>query len=75
MSENVGKFSNCTFMGLGALYYFMEYIFLSIEDNKGIWCGAEGLLVGGERVGRPQQLVFFVSLCKLSRAFWLFMQM
>ena len=56
MWESVGKFENSTLMDMGVLYFFIEYIFLSIEETKGIWCGAYGLSVGGEMASRSLEL-------------------
>ena len=62
-------------MDMGVSYYFIEYIFLSIEENKDIWCEAYDLPVGGENMARrPLELVFFAYLCNLFRAFLLFIQ-
>jgi hypothetical protein len=53
----------------------IKYLFFSVEENNGIWCGAQGFLVGTKMCGRPQHLAFFVFLCKLLRTFWVFLQM
>ena len=75
MEENVGKFSCNEFMDIDALSCFMEYIFISMQENNNIWYGAQGYTMSGEMVSRPLHLSFFASLCTLSRALWSFKKM
>lgn len=66
MCQTVGKFADSTLMDSDALHKFIEYIFLSIEENKGMCYGAE---TPDEVAVAPLHLVFFTSLGKLFRAF------
>jgi hypothetical protein len=70
MKEYIGKFSCSQIMDITTLRCLMEYMYTTIEANKNIWYGVNGLPDRSEMAAQPLHFAFFACLSKLSKAFF-----
>jgi hypothetical protein len=72
MSMNDGKFGSSDFMDSEAFLLFVNYIYLKLEEHKGVCFNVSGHTMSSEQSSRPMQLMFFECFCKLLKAYFLY---